>query len=107
MHIYTAIKEKVMSYCNEQNKYIFKRDINDDSDEAHLTSFGTHFQKEEEAKENDRSPMSPYCVQVFFLLKDTTDFLCKLNDITRLVTPDSLFATMDVNSSHTNIPHSD
>ena len=40
-------------------------------------------------------------------LKDTTDFLYKLNDITHLVTPDSLLATMDVNSLHTNIPHSD
>ena len=40
-------------------------------------------------------------------LKDTTDSLCKLNDITHLVTPDSLLVTMDVNSLYTNIPHSD
>ena len=40
-------------------------------------------------------------------LKDTTDFLCKVNDITHLVTSDSLLVTMDVNSLHTNIPHSD
>ena len=40
-------------------------------------------------------------------LKDTTDFLCKLNDITHLVKPDSLLITMDVNSLYTNIPHSD
>ena len=40
-------------------------------------------------------------------LKDTTDFLCKLNDITHLVTPDSFLVTMDVNSLYTNIPHSD
>ena len=40
-------------------------------------------------------------------LKDTTDFLRKLNDITHLVTPDSLFVTIDVNSLYTNIPHSD
>ena len=40
-------------------------------------------------------------------LKDTTDFLCKLNDITHLVKPDSLLVTMDVNSLYTNIPHSD
>ena len=39
--------------------------------------------------------------------KDTTDFLCELNDITHLVTPDSLLVTMDVNSLYTNIPHSD
>ena len=40
-------------------------------------------------------------------LKDAIDFLYKLNDITHLVTPDSLFVTMDVNSLHTNITHSD
>ena len=40
-------------------------------------------------------------------LKDTTDFLCKLNDITHLVTPNSLLVTIHVNSLHTNIPHSD
>ena len=51
-------------------------------------------------------------VQIFFekipsFLKDTTDFLCKLNNITHLVTPDSLLVTMDVNSLYTNIPPSD
>ena len=39
--------------------------------------------------------------------KDTTDFLCNLNEITHLVTPDSLLTTMDVHSLHTNILHSD
>ena len=37
-------------------KYVFKRDLNDESDGAHLTSFGIEFQTEEEAKENERSP---------------------------------------------------
>ena len=36
--------------------YVFKRDLNDDSDGAHLTSFGMVFQTEEEAKDNERSP---------------------------------------------------
>ena len=36
--------------------YVFKRDLNDDRDGAHLTSFGIEFQTEEEAKENERSP---------------------------------------------------
>ena len=40
----------------EQNKYVFKQDLYDDSDGAHLTSFGIEFQTEEEAKENERSP---------------------------------------------------
>ena len=31
-------------------------DLYDDSDGAHLTSFGIEFQTEEEAKENERSP---------------------------------------------------
>ena len=34
----------------------FKRDLNDDSGGAHLTSLGIEFQTEEEAKENERSP---------------------------------------------------
>ena len=33
------------------------RDLNDDSDGAHLTSFEIEFQTEEEAKENERSPI--------------------------------------------------
>ena len=50
MHICTVIKEKVQSLQAERNKFVFKRDINDDSDGAHLTSFGIDFQTEEEAK---------------------------------------------------------
>ena len=51
MHICTVIKDKVQSLQTERNKYVFKQDINDDSDGAHLTSFGIEFQTEE-AKEN-------------------------------------------------------
>ena len=40
----------------ERTKYVFKRDLDDDSDGVHLTSFGMEFQTEEEAKENERSP---------------------------------------------------
>ena len=36
-------------------QYVFKRDLYDDSDGAHLTSLGIEFQTEE-AKENERSP---------------------------------------------------
>ena len=43
-------------YSDQGYKHIFKRDLNDDSDGAHLTSFGIEFQTEEEAKENERSP---------------------------------------------------
>ena len=50
MHICTVIKD------TERNKYVFKRDLNDDSDGVHLTSFEIEFQTEEEAKENERSP---------------------------------------------------
>ena len=55
MHICTVIKENVQSLQTEQNKYVFKRDLNDDSDRAHKTSFEIEFQTEE-AKENARSP---------------------------------------------------
>ena len=56
MHICTVIKYTVQSLLPERNKYVFKRDLNDDSDGVHLTSFGIEFQTEEEAKENERSP---------------------------------------------------
>ena len=56
MHICTVIKDKVQSLLAERNKYVFKRDLYDDSDGAHMTSFGIEFLKEEEAKENERSP---------------------------------------------------
>ena len=56
MHICTVIKDTFQSLKTERNKYVFKQDLNDDSDEAHLTSFGIEFQTEEEAKVNERSP---------------------------------------------------
>ena len=56
MHICTVIKEKVQSLQTEQKKYVIKRDISDNSDGSHLTSFGIEFQTEEAAKENERSP---------------------------------------------------
>ena len=40
-------------------KYVFKRDLIDDSDGANLTSFGKEFQAED-AKENKRSPSAAY-----------------------------------------------
>ena len=54
MHICTVIKENFQSLYTEQNKHVFKQELNDDSDGAHLTSFGIEFQTEE-AKENERS----------------------------------------------------
>ena len=56
MHICTVIKDTVLSLKTERNKDVFKRDLDDDSDEAHLTSFGIEFQTEDETKENERSP---------------------------------------------------
>ena len=56
MYVCTVIKEKVQSLLAERDKYVFKRDLNDDSDGAHHTSFGIELQTEEEAKENERSP---------------------------------------------------
>ena len=56
MLICTVIKDKDQSLQTERNKHVFKRDLDDDSVGAHLTSFGIEFQTEEEAKENGRSP---------------------------------------------------
>ena len=56
MHICTVIMDAFQSLKTERNKYIIKRDLDDDSDGAHLTSFGIEFQTEEQAKENERSP---------------------------------------------------
>ena len=56
MHICKVIKDTVLSLYTERNKYVFKRDLDNDSDGAHLTSFRIEFQTEEEAKENERSP---------------------------------------------------
>ena len=56
MHICTVIKDTVQYLLTERNKYVFKRDIDDDSDGAHLKSFGIEFQTEEDAKENERPP---------------------------------------------------
>ena len=58
MHLYTVIKQIVQSLLTERSKYVFERDVNDDSDGAHLTSFGIEFQTEE-ARENERSPSVP------------------------------------------------
>ena len=55
MHICTVIKDTVQSLQTEQNKYVFKQGLDDDSHGAHLTSFGIDFQTEEEAKEIERS----------------------------------------------------
>ena len=56
MHICTVIKDAVQSLQTERNKYVFQRNLDDDSEGARLTSFGIEFQTEEEAKENERSP---------------------------------------------------
>ena len=55
MHICTVTKEKVHTLLTERNKYVFKRDLDDESVWAHLTSVGIEFLTEE-AKENERSP---------------------------------------------------
>ena len=60
MHICTVIKDTVQSLYTVRNKYVFKRDLDNDSDGSHLTSFGIEFQTEEEAKENKRSPLAVY-----------------------------------------------
>ena len=53
MYICTVMKE--FGLCKLSETSVFKRDLDDDSDGAHLTSFGIEFKTEEEAKENERS----------------------------------------------------
>ena len=48
MYICSVIRDTVQSLQTEQNKYVFKQDLNYDSDGAHLTSFGIELQTEEE-----------------------------------------------------------
>ena len=45
--------------------YVIKRDLNDNSDGAHLTSFRIEFQTEEEEKKTSDHQVLPYCVQVY------------------------------------------
>ena len=49
----------------EQNKYVIKRNLNGDTNGAHLTSFKIEFQAEEEAKKMNEHQVLPYCVQVY------------------------------------------
>ena len=49
MQICTVIKDAGQPLKAERNKYVLKRDLDDDSDGAHLASFGIEFQTEEEA----------------------------------------------------------
>ena len=53
MHICTVIKNTVQFLLTERSKYVFKQDFDDDSDGAHLTSFGIDFQTEEAKNMND------------------------------------------------------
>ena len=55
MQTCTVIKDTVQSLLAERNRYVFKRDVNDDSDGAHLTSVGIEFQAEQEVREIERS----------------------------------------------------
>ena len=68
MYKWTVIKEKAQSLKSDQNMYVFKRDINNDSDGAHLTSLGIEFQTEEEAKENVRSTYSSTCSTMYIYM---------------------------------------
>ena len=56
MHICTVNKEKVQFLLTGRNKYVFKRELNDDSDGSHLTPLGDEFQTEGEPMYNERAP---------------------------------------------------
>ena len=61
-------------------KYVFKRDLDDDSDGAHLTSFGIEFQTEEKAKKTSDHKALPYCVQVYY----RRGMVCELKRVLRV-----------------------
>ena len=63
-----------MSLLTERDTYIFKRDINADSDGAHLTSFGIEFQTEEETIECKRSALEDLLCAVLLRI----DMACEL-----------------------------
>ena len=52
-HMYNDQGERSVFVNRKKKKYVYKRDLDDDSDGAHLTSFGIEFQTEEKAKENE------------------------------------------------------
>ena len=64
MYICTEIKDTAQSLYTEQNKNVFKRELDDDSHGAHLTSFGIEFQTEEKQKKMNDHQVLPYSVQV-------------------------------------------
>ena len=53
------------------------------------------------------SILQPLLHNIPSLITDTNDFIRKLDDINHLITPESTMITMDINSLHTNIPHTD
>ena len=70
--------------------YVFKRDLYDDSDGAHLTSFVIVFQTEEEAKENLRSQsVALLCAGLL-----RRGMVCELERVLRVC--DSFFSSMSV-----------
>ena len=73
------IKEKVQSLLAERNKCVFKRDLDNDSNGAHLTSFGIEFQTE--AKENERSPSVVLSVVVILRLPMSSSITIHLKSL--------------------------
>ena len=90
MLICTVIKEKVQYLLTERNNYVVKRDLFDDRDEAHLTSFEIEFQIEEEATEIERSPsVALQCAGLF-----KRGIVCDLERVLRVC--DGFFYSMSV-----------
>ena len=54
-HTYSDQRESSV-FVNGTKQVCLQKELNDDNDGAHQTSFGIEFQIEEEAKENERSP---------------------------------------------------
>ena len=65
MHICTVIKEKVQSLQTEQNKYVLKQALDDDSDVAHLASLEYNSRQKKKQKKKSDHHVLPCCVQVY------------------------------------------
>ena len=51
-------------FVNRMKQVCLQSRLNDDSDRAHLMSFGIEFKTEEETKEMSDHLVLPYCVQI-------------------------------------------
>ena len=65
MHKCTVINETVQSLQTERKTHVVRRELDDDSDGAQLTSIGMEFLTEDVAYKTNDYHLSPYCMQAY------------------------------------------